>query len=49
MVLVRAKPHKGYVTERAELSGIVPKLGSRGMENMVSWVIGSAKRHAGGT
>ena len=36
VVLVRAKPHKGYVTESAELSGIMPKPGSRGMENLVT-------------
>ena len=30
VVLVRAEPHKGYVTESAELSGIMPKPGSEG-------------------
>ena len=45
MVLVRAKPHKGYVTEGTELSSIVPKLGSRGMENLVTKVTDSAKMH----
>ena len=29
-VLVRAEPHKGYVTESVELSGIMPKPGSEG-------------------
>ena len=47
---VRSKPHKGYVTERVlELSGIVPKLGSRGIENLFTEVTASAKRHPGGT
>ena len=30
MVLVKAEPHKGYVTENAELSGIMPNPGSMG-------------------
>ena len=27
MLSVRAEPHKGYIPESAELSGIVPRLG----------------------
>ena len=30
MVLVRAEPHQGYVTESVELSSIVPMPGSKG-------------------
>ena len=30
VVSVRAEPHKGYVTESVELSGIMPKPGSEG-------------------
>ena len=43
MVLAQAKPQKG---ESAELSGIVPKVGSREMENLVTYayVTGSAKK-----
>ena len=49
MVSVKAKPHKGYVTERVRSSaGIVPRLCSRGMENLVTKMIGYAKRHPGG-
>ena len=33
MVLVIVEPHKGYVTESAELSSVVPRLGLRDMEN----------------
>ena len=36
VVLVRAEPCKGYVTESAELSGVVTELGFRGMENLVT-------------
>ena len=36
-VSVRAEPHKGYVTERVRgLSGIVPRLGFKGMAYLVS-------------
>ena len=38
MVSVKANSHKGYVTENAELSGIVPGLDSSGMENLVTSV-----------
>ena len=40
---------EGYVTESAELSSIVPWLGSKGMENLVIQETASAKRHPGGT
>ena len=43
MVSVKANSHKGYVTENAELSGIVPRLDSSGMENLVTSVTDSAK------
>ena len=37
VVLVRAKPHKGYVTEKVQrLAAYCPKLGSRGMKNLVT-------------
>ena len=37
MMSVRDESHKGYVTEEsAELSGIVPKLDSRVMENLIT-------------
>ena len=38
VVLVRGKPHKGYVTESVELSGTVPKRFAPG-----AWKIGSPK------
>ena len=49
MVLVKAKPHKGYVTERARSSVAYIVLKSLGMENLVTKVTGSAKRLPGGT
>ena len=44
---VLALPSRGPVmtTESVELSSIVAKLGSRGMEYLVTQVTGSAKRH----
>ena len=46
VVLVRAKPHKGYVTKRVRRSSAYcQSLASSGMENLVTLVTGSAERH----
>ena len=39
---------RGCNWESAELSSIVPRLGSRGMENPVIWMTGCTERHPGG-
>ena len=40
---------RGCNCESAELNGIVPKCGSRGIENLITQVTGYPKKHPGGT
>ena len=45
VVSLADEPHKVYVIESGEFSDIMPRLGYRSMENLVTYVTGFAERH----